>query len=232
LPLSLGVGVSLVKGSGVPAAAPSTLLDDIVAFWKVDEESGTRFDSVGDSDLTDNNTVTQAVGLLGSAGQFVAANLEHLNIVDNAALSMGAGVRFTFAAWVYPDTLGNSTILSKFGSEYLLDTTGVGTPRLFIGGSGLSYGSALTGSAWNLVIAWYDGAERGLQINNGLSTTEAYSTDVADGIAEFRLGSRADAPSSNFWDGRIDATGIWKRALTEGERDELWNDGAGVEWPF
>ena len=41
---------------------PSGLLTNLESYWNLDESSGTRFDSVGSNDLTDVNTVTQAVG--------------------------------------------------------------------------------------------------------------------------------------------------------------------------
>lgn len=205
------------------------LTDQLVAYWKLEEASGPRADSAGANTLTDVNTVTQAAGKIGNAGQFTAANTEYLSRADNAALSMGVGVHFTFAAWVYPDTLGAMAILSKFGSEYLLDTQ-AGVPRLFVS-SGLSYSSALIVSTWNLVIAWYDGAERGIQVDDGVPVTQVFSTDATDGAAEFRIGHRVDTPASDYWNGRIDEVGIWKRAITVQERADLWNGGAGFN-PF
>lgn len=39
-----------------------SLLTSLISYWNLDEPSGTRVDSHGDNDLTDNNTVTAAVG--------------------------------------------------------------------------------------------------------------------------------------------------------------------------
>lgn len=41
----------------------STLLTDMIASWELDEASGTRVDSFGANDLTDNNTVLDAEGI-------------------------------------------------------------------------------------------------------------------------------------------------------------------------
>ena len=41
------------------------LTDSIVAYWKLEEASGSRADVVGGNTLTDNNTVTGNPGKLG-----------------------------------------------------------------------------------------------------------------------------------------------------------------------
>lgn len=83
-----------------------TLLDGLVSYWKLEEANGARVDSVvaSGNDLTDNNTVTQAVGVLGNAAQFTAANSESLSHADNASLGTG-DIDFTVASWVYFDSL-------------------------------------------------------------------------------------------------------------------------------
>ncbi len=43
------------------------LLDNLVSYYKLDEASGNRADSQGGLTLTDNNTVTQAVGQVVAA---------------------------------------------------------------------------------------------------------------------------------------------------------------------
>ncbi len=47
--------------------AHAALTDNLSAYWKLDEASGTRVDSAGSNDLTSNNSVGQAVGKLGNA---------------------------------------------------------------------------------------------------------------------------------------------------------------------
>ena len=69
---------------GLGEVAHAVLLtDDLVAYWTLDEASGTRSDSVGSSDLTDINTVTSAPGILNGAAQFTAANNEYFEVADN-----------------------------------------------------------------------------------------------------------------------------------------------------
>lgn len=210
------------------------LLAGLAAGWKMEEASGVRADVLGISNLTDVNTVTQAVGKIGFAGQFVAANLEHLSCADNANLSMGAGVRFTFAAWIWADTFVNGVIFGKYGDpsyEYLFDTIGApGALRITIGGTTFTHGSTMTAAAWHLCIGIYDGTNAQTQVDNGAVTSTAHSTDAPDGTSPLHISHRGDA--AGYWNGRIDEVYIWKRALTLGERTELWNGGAGLSFPF
>ena len=52
-------------GNGYPSTEsglPSSLLTSLVAAWDCNEISGTRFDSIGSNDLSDNNSVSRAAG--------------------------------------------------------------------------------------------------------------------------------------------------------------------------
>jgi|GEM_PF-1875776 len=222
-----------------------TLTDDLVAYWKLDEASGTRIDVVGANDLTDNNTVGQATGIVNDAAQFVAANSEYLDIADNADLSMG-DISFSLALWVYFDTKPiSASPIGKWNQvddqrEYRLRYIGGGTDRLQFevsstGGGGLSsvnadnFGSPSTGE-WIFVVCWHDatGDAIGIQVNNGTANTAAHTGGVFDGTSRFALGANVSGGSPiNPWDGRIDETGVWKRVLNTQEKTDLYNGGAG-----
>lgn len=216
------------------------LLDQCVAYWRLEEVSGARADSVGTSTLTDTNTVTQMVGKVGMAAHFTAANTEYLTCIDNPALSMG-DFDFTIAAWCFPDTAtGSRQIVAKRENaisanlEYLLRINV--TLEMFIGdGVGASFnlggGAALVASQWQLVIAWWDAAAGriNMQLNNGaVETSGATAVNPADSARPFFIGGMG---AGQLWDGGIDEVGIWKRILTVQERSDLWNGGAGMD-PF
>ena len=92
------LGHSLVWAEKFTVDSGCTLTTSLIAHWNLDEASGTRVDAKGGNDLTDNNTVTQATGIVSNAGQFTAANSEYLSIADNAALSTG-DIDFTIPLW-------------------------------------------------------------------------------------------------------------------------------------
>lgn len=222
-----------------------TLEQGLVSHWALDEASGTRVDSVlaFANDLTDNNTVTQAVGKIANAGQFDPLNDESLTRASNASLQMGAGVHFTLASWFYLDAIGgpdtthmiigkrNSTVL-----EYYLRVI-ISTSKLNfeVSASGstpvvsVTHATVLSTATWYFVVAWYDGTNLNISLNNGDPATAAFSSDVFAGAAVFTIGAYE---SFENWRGRIDETGFWKRVLTVNERAQLYASGAGLPYPF
>lgn len=216
----------------------------LISYWKLEEASGTRVDSYGTNDLTDNNTVTQAEGKLGQAAQFTRANSEYLSIADNASLSTG-DIDFTMAVWVSPDSLGTGfdrNILSKVLTwatdiEFRLAQYRDDTWQFIVGdasgnNSGNAGGDAVVVSSWALLVAWHDSVNNvvGLQVNNAAPRTVSYSLGGHDSTAAFQLGFGEGA--DQYYDGRIDAVGFWKRMLTAEERSLLYNHGRGWEYPW
>lgn len=234
----------------VPEEAPpvaSSLLTDLISYWTLDEASGTRFDSHGSNDLTDNNTVTSAAGKLGDAAQFTVANGEYLSVADNASLDLTTAM--TLAGWVYADSLISAYIASKwdYGTNgawgfkmqsgplqaYITDSLGDV-------GSNVGEGStSLSVSTWYHVALVYDGTQTGnanrLKLYvNGAAETVSFSGAIAASLqnssADLRLG-RLGAVDQN-WDGRMDEFGLWGRALSEDEVDELYGSGTPPAYPF
>lgn len=232
--LAVPVALSILGGASVAYAA--TLLDELVAYWNLDEESGTRFDSVGANDLTDNNAVTSASGILGNAAQFTAANGGHLSINDNPALSMG-DIDFTITSWVNMDTvdavrvfLDKATSGSTTDAEYRLWQANAGDTFRFSMGDGASdnivrdSGFIPIAGTWNFIAAWHDSAAgtANIQVNNGSVASGAYPFGSHDSAGALNLGRRTDGVQ--YWNGRVDEVGLWKRVLTAGERTTLYED--------
>lgn len=92
------------RGGGTKAGGvgwserPATLRDGLVAYWTLDEVSGTRSDSIGGNHLSDINTVGSDVGVIGNGAVFVAANSEHL-LDSTPSLVPTAGGPFTVSLW-------------------------------------------------------------------------------------------------------------------------------------
>lgn len=220
-------------------ASGSTLYTGLQAFWKLDEASGTRVDEWGDNDLTDVNTVTGAVGKIGNACQFTAANSERLSIVDNAALSMG-DFDFSLAGWVYLDSVGvQRGIAGKYTTvlEYQVYINTSNQIVFYVSSDGVgstvvtNTATALSVSTWYFVCAWHDSVANtiNVSVNNGTAASVAHTTGVRNGSDPFTLGSEGLAL---YWNGRLDAWGVWKKALSASERTTLYNGGAGLETPF
>lgn len=200
-------------------------------------------DSRSTNDLEDINTVTQAVGKLGNAAQFTAANSERLRIADNAALSMG-DIDFTIACWVYLDSeTAARPIVAKWNTanfEYKLEYRNAADRFVFsvsqTGAVGVDVTAnnlgAVSSATWYFIVCWHDAAGNtiNIQVNDGTADSTSHTLGVRDGTSDFMLGM--DQSASTFMDGRIDSVSVWKELLSAAEKTWLYNAGNGREYPF
>lgn len=211
----------------------------LISYWKLDEASGTRIDSFGANNLTDNNTVTQAAGKLGSAAQCTLANLEKLTSTSSS-LRFASG-SFTLALWVYLDTkAAQCGIFSRNdvagGTEYQLEYLDSSDRFRFAISDGTNapvavadnLGSPSTGT-WYYIIAWRNvpGDTVNIQVNDGTvnSATDTTTADLQD-LGTVAIGGYG-AFGTLTLDGRADSAAVWNRVLTAAERSYLYNNGAG-----
>lgn len=221
-----------------------SLLTNLVSAWELDEASGTRFDSHGSNDLTDNNTVGSGTGLVhGTAADFEADNSETLSHANNSSLQTG-DIDFTFEAWVKAETLSSSSYPELLGmwsnadgqrdyslfyhsghSRFGFAVTSDGFQSSAVGVEANNLGAPSTGT-WYQVIGWHDAANNqlGIAVNAGTPDTLSHSAGVHAGTDTFAVGGK------RFWDGLIGPVRFWKRVLTSQERTDLYNGGAGLAY--
>ena len=219
------------------------LTDNLIGHWKLNEASGSRADSHGSNPLTDNNTVTQAVGKIDEASQHTAANAEWLDHVSNSDLQTG-DIDFTVAGWFYADSLAAPDGLASKGAdaadEWLLYFTASRLRFYIWGGAGPGYFFVSADdlglpviNTWYFVVGWHDATADtvNIQVNDGdVNSATTSGNFPAAAAGAFTLGRyRVD---SDLWDGRVDSFSFWKRLLTSGERTSLYNGGAGLDYPF
>lgn len=231
-----------VFGSAVVTAKPNTALSDgLIAYWKLDESGGTRYDSVGTNHLTDNNTVGNASGKINFSAFFVKANNEFLSISDNENLSTG-DIDFSYSAWF--STTNSST------TQYILgkgDTSDISNYEFVIyiyqnevyfqiNGSGTydQVKASILSNAWYHIVAWNDATNNqiGIKLNNSSLVTKTVSISLSDTTSPFFIGDFAHDISSYQYDGSIDEVGFWKKVLTSEEISTIYNSGSGCAYEY
>lgn len=239
--IALPRGIIAARRRGVVV---SPYLTNLISYWKLEEASGTRADSHGSHNLTDNNTVTQAGGKSGNAAEFLRANQEYLSVASHANFTPGAG-SFSFTLWVYP-THGSGVhgVLSKWNNnttkQYCLYLGIAATrfPSFIVTSDGnsdnqLDWSSGLTQNAWSFVACVFDyGANTmKLSVNGATFVTKSHTGGIYSGGSDpFILGK--DQSTTNGFTGRIDEVAFWKgRALTQVEVTDLYNSGTGKFYP-
>lgn len=214
------------------------LMTNLISHWRLDEASGGRVDAHDGNNLTDVNTVGQAVGKIGNAASFIAGNQEALSVADNPTLSMG-DIDFTIAVWVWVDNAGSMGIVGKSGGgsrEYVLQSFG-GAFYFTVSADGAGASQLVSSGghgagAWHFVVAWHDAAGDtiNIQVNNGTPTSLAHVGGAYNGNATLYVGLYE--LGLEYLSGRVDSLSIWKRLLTAGERTSLYNSGTGLDYPF
>jgi hypothetical protein len=227
-------------------AAPD--ISDLISWWKLDETSGTRYDSHGSLHLSDNNTVGYGTGKQGNAADFEASNQETLyRSLGSSELSFGdEGV--TWAYWVKHESDGNTvaqqhiSIRDTAGSQYseirLRWGEANNTFDLLLANS-LNWNRVVTWSGtpstgtWYFILAWHDPVANtmNLQVNDGAvnSFSDSYGLWDGGGVStrEIRIGRLVNYTTDQYMDGLIDEVCVWNAVLSSDERSWLYNSGAG-----
>lgn len=223
--------------------ARGAITDNLVGYWKLNETSGTRADSLGVSNLTANNTPGSTGGVVGNCVQFTATSSQYLSAASNSSLQMSGNTSFTIAFWVQLIFATAQSLVTKdddaaSSRDYTIDYLSGSGLRFYIKG-GATYivttaGTGTTG-VWYFVVAWYDSSngQLHLRLNDtttyDAATTGATGTDVS--AAQFRIGAREYLGAEDYANCFIDEVGIWKRVLTGPEITTLYNGGAGWTYP-
>jgi hypothetical protein len=202
----------------------------LTAYWDLQEASGTRNDSYGANHLTDNNTVTQAVGPIGTdnAGNFVRTNNEYLSKASAAALQTG-DIDFTVGGWFYLASDVNELLIGKTsadaanGYEYALYRFASDDKVGFIIGSDTTIQtlkSTLTASlsGWHFILAWQDVAANKIYIQVDGGTPAEATRTLTPTTRAFDFGIGGTAGNTGRLDGRAAYALLAKHVLNSTER--------------
>ncbi|HYE89041.1 MAG TPA: LamG-like jellyroll fold domain-containing protein [Vicinamibacterales bacterium] len=221
--------------------ACAQLTSNLVAFWELEEASGTRNDGHASNHLTDLNSVGSTTGKVGTAADLESTSSQRLYIADNADLSVG-DIDFSGCFWTNPESL------SGFPSPFSKDTITVTADReygAYIDGTTLyfyvfdtggsfkqtSSGITLSTGTWQFVCFGHSASANEIWISKNTDTpiTTAHSSGVRDAGAPFAIGGglNGTSPTGDSWDGAIDQFGFWKRDVRS-DISTMHNGGAGM----
>ncbi|KKM75735.1 hypothetical protein LCGC14_1387300, partial [marine sediment metagenome] len=226
-------------------------LTSLITHWKLNEASGNRLDAHGTNTLGDNNTVLQGTGKIGEAADFEALNSEWLSRGIDTDFQLSADEDFTWAVWVKLESKPGNDMYFFHGASgaadkdtaYAIRWDNTGDRFEFVLGDETSAGieaadnlGAPALATWYLIIVWHDKAANtiNIQVNDGTVDSSAWANgtnSTFNGATE--LGRRSWSGAGTYFDGLLDSVSFWKgRVLTSAERTELYNGGAGLDYPF
>lgn len=229
--------------------APSTLLNNLVSYWKLDESSGNAADSVGSNTLTASGAGF-AAGKINNGDSQTAG--QYFGRGDSCGITNGS---FSVSTWIKPTALptadqssyantqvfyahGNTSVNVSFFMT-LNRTAGVqqitiNRQRQLAENGQINYNFTTPTSSFTHVVGTFDGTTLTLYVNG--TSVATYTVTGLNGSGgpvtdETRIGGEAGTYGSAYA-GLIDETGLWSRALTSAEVSSLYASGAGNQYPF
>jgi Concanavalin A-like lectin/glucanases superfamily len=216
-----------------------SLLDGLVSFWPMQETTGTRRDVHGTNHLTQgvggSPEVGSAAGHVESlAADFVLTSNHNLEVADNSTLRFD--LDWTINLWFYLDvTTGHQALVGKYNN---FEEFAIGYETVSFGGihANLNFqqdtvsAGTVSAGGWHMATVKYDaGVSLSISLDNGAWVTDsALVSDIIDSAVPLRFGAKSSV--THRLDGRISHTGYWGRLVTDFEKTQLWNGGAGLTY--
>lgn len=216
----------------------TNLTDALVSYWKMDEVSGTRFDSWGTNHLTDVNSTKSTNGLLGNCA--TNSSNSYLFCADNSGYLKS---NFTVSVWYY--RTGGTANFSPFGKasdnsinrSFILYGNGSKMSLIYVTNTysqsrTIDFDNANT-LVWKHVAITYDSASSVKVYTNGVLSVSnvvwlpVYSTTGCP-ICFFT----PESGSGWMMTGFIDECAWWNRTLSNTEIGFIYNAGKGRLFPF
>lgn len=236
------INTTNLTGGSISAAVSTTTqgsLDlnvDLQSYWKLDEASGTRYDSVGANDLSGTNNPLSTTGKVSDAALLASGSKYLRSTASSLELSSGRPA-ITVAFWLKMSANPSSpqTVLGQIGWNVLVN----GTTLAFRANNNtktVQLSATVTPTNWTHVAFYIDLDNEiiGLSIDGATWSTTAL-TFTPNGWG--RTSSRFTLGADYFGVGGsqaviIDECGFWDRVLSATELVSLYNSGAGSTYPF
>lgn len=220
-------GVSLVDIPSLPSG--------LIHYWKLNEASGVRSDSIGAVHLAETAPTSSAAGKNANAARFVwnASNFGALDGSGTIAIpsECSLSIWFKFDAvdsnqsfFVSGYTLGGGL----FGVEIRCATDEI----VFYHGTGAQYilHSFTPDTSWHHICVTAAGTTATIYLDGvGVASNVAATFDFSDWFAFTCSASNSGSTSGSV--GLVDEVGVFNRALTQQEAINLWYGSAGVFLP-
>jgi hypothetical protein len=208
-------------GGGGGGGGGAGLLNGLLAFYNLSDLT----DASGNGNtLTNNNGVTFSSGKIGNAaiidaeGEFLSTSLA----VPNSD--------WTMSVWVNADAEQPDPYSTFIFNEGLATSVYCNASELayYFSSSVATINTSILGQ-WAHVVFGVKNGGSFIRLND---STQGTGPQPGSTNEPLRFGSNTGAGGNNKFTGKLDAVGLWSRALSDAEITELYNAGAGKEHPF
>ena len=220
------------------------LTTDIKAYYKLDESSGNAADATGNGNtLTNNNTALYGPGIINNGVVATSVGPQYLSI--GSTLGISDGTDFTITGWfnIASFATGDQALwdLGFTATSYTQNAIRVNGStikydrgRRCVAQQHVDYSTTINTGTWYFVCQTFTASSSTVK---GFLNASEVASSVLSGI-----GSNGCAPTAHFFIGQdgdftncnatIDEVGVWNRVLTGPEITQLYNGGAGLQYPF
>ena len=226
----------------------STLRTNLVSWWSMNELSGTRVDSHGTVNLTDNNTVGNAAGKQGNGADFESTFSEFLNANNSVSTPVFTTGDYTLSMWYKPESLSSTQVLfcingsgetEAANSQIIFRVNSNGSLNMFHEyGAGNNSNNTTSATPISSTGTWYhiilqrdiSNGRYAVYVDNTFIEFQSFSDDPTGGTAgNISIGSYQTG-GGDYVDGIIDEVGFWHTLLDSSQRSELYNSGNGITY--
>ena len=232
------------------AGGGNGLLNNLEAYWKFDEGSGTTVaDATGNGfDLTDSGTVNIVTGKLGNAKEVLGSGYftGDGNMFDNISdkFSCGGWAQFYTLNGTYSDSSGSSTYREAFRCDDGLANNGIlirnhaGNFEVRIGNGTGYYGhedsTGFSANTWYYLFVTYNASTNTfvMYVNGSAVYTDtgaSWGNMLHPGTGTLSIMGQAYNGSERM-DGILDEWGLWSRELSSTDIATLYNSGSGLAY--
>lgn len=218
------------------------LTTNLISYWKLDESSGNAADSVGSNTGTVTN-ITYGAGKINNGATLYTGSTFSKIALGNAPFDFTGD--FSFSFWYYwPSTgfndggylFGRTSDVSPFVPYLLYPSTGNSGYVFQMNNTSASPTNCVNSSGnstntWHHIVGTVSGTTMSLYVDGGSASTATFSGTRPSMSIQTVIGCRGTdniAPAS----GKTDEVGIWSRAITALEVNQIFNGGAGLQYPF
>jgi hypothetical protein len=215
----------------------TTLLTSLEEYYKLDElsSSGQATDAIGNNNSSSVSATNGSAGRIGTSYLF-NGNSNMVTFGDHSNWTINTTTNLSISAWINFTANTSGTWGNLFGTaaywSFTLKKISSGNYQLgWWAGSALSASSTFSvtfGTWYHVVMTKSGSSEVKIYLNSTLLSTVTPSDLDENPPANYIGGDE----NGEYFNGKIDELGIWKRVLTSAEVTQLYNSGTGLSYPF
>ena len=207
--------------------AQTTIPQGLVAYYPFNGNANDVSGNANNGTIHGATLTTNRFGTANSAYSFNGSS-NYISMSSVLNLPLGNSSR-TISVWLSPANLAGQWTLTAiaYGSASTSNAYmfGLGQNVIAVQGWVTDFNTPLTylTNQWINAVCTYDGTNVSIYVNGSLMGSGTNTTWNTIGT-EFYLGGRVSLGNS-FFDGKLDDIGIWNRALTTNEIQQLYTEG-------